>query len=175
MLGSKGSVQSPNVAWPLQITEDQAMRWVQRRLPKAESVRAELYHHPMLGVVFRWTRPWGKPIFAHALVDLVGGRAYAAEHWDDVDFVPIEQVRVSKVLTSPNRLVPDAEALASARQLIQNVLLRRRKIEFAGRLEQWGEPLFFGKPNWWIEGVHEGRRLEVTIDGLNGNYYIFAA
>lgn len=166
---------APEVAWPAQITREHVMKWVRRRLPGAEQVRADLYHHPMLGVVFQWHRPFAQPLMAHALVDLVGGRAYAAEHWDDVEFLRIGEVSVSDAVMPPARRVSDAEATATARRLVNGVLLRRRRLDFAGRLAENRDPLFFGKPNWWIQATDAKRKVEIIIDGLNGNHYVFAA
>lgn len=167
--------ESPQIAWPAQITEQHVMKWVNRRLPGATQVGTDLYHHPMLGVAFQWRRPLAQPMLAHALVDLVGGRAYAAEQWDDVDFVPIDQVTVSRELTSPVQVVPTEDAEATARRLVDGLLLRRRRLDFAGHLRQYGKPILFGKPNWWVQGVYQNRKLEVIIDGLNGNHYVFSA
>ena len=165
----------PQLAWPLQISEEKVRSWVRRRLPGASRVSMELYHHPMLGIAFRWSRPLAQPLLAHALVDLVGGRAYAADQWDDVAFQPIDEVEVSRRLSPPTPVVTGDEARQTARRLINSVLLRRRRLDFAGRLEEHEEPLFFGKPNWWVQGVHHGRNVEVVIDGLNGNHYVFGA
>lgn len=165
----------PQLAWPLQVSEEKVMAWVRRRLPGAREISAELYHHPMLGVAFRWRRPMAKPLLAHALVDLVGGRAYAADHWDDVVFQSTDDVEVSRRLRPPEPVVSKDEARQNARRLVNSVLLRRRRLDFAGRLEEHEEPLFFGKPNWWVQGVHHGRDVELVIDGLNGNHYIFRA
>lgn len=167
--------KGPQIAWPAQITEQRVRQWVSRRLPGATQVRTDMYHHPMLGLAFQWERPLARPMHAHALVDLVGGRAYAAEHWDDVDFVAIDQVEVSSQLAPPVQAVATEQAEAAARRLIDGVLLRRRRLDFAGHLRQYGKPVLFGKPNWWIQGVYQNRKLEVIIDGLNGNHYVFSA
>ena len=167
--------RGPRIAWPAQITEQWVMKWVSRRLPGATQVRTDLYHHPMLGVAFQWERPLAQPMQAHAIVDLVGGRAYAAEHWDNIDFVAIDQVPVSSELTPPAQVISTDQAEEGARRLINGVLLRRRRLDFAGRLRQCGKPVYFGKPNWWIQGEYQNRKLEIIIDGLNGNHYVFTA
>ena len=164
----------PDVSWPVQVSQQDVMKWIHRRLPEAEQVRAALYHHPMLGIAFRWSRPLAKPLLAHALVDLVGGRAYAAEHWDDVEFVPIDQVEVGSDMVSPKRKISDAQAAEAARRLVNGVLLRRRRLDFAGRLENLSST-YFGKPNWWVQGTYEGRKIEIIVDALNGNHYVFTA
>lgn len=169
------SMPAPEVAWPAQMSQEHVLAWMRRRLPEAKQVRTDLYHHPMLGVAFRWRRPFAQPMLAHALVDLVGGRAFAADPWDDVSFRPIADVRSSSTVKPPKRLISDGEARESARRLINGVLLRRRRLDFAGRLEEIGEPLLFGKPNWWVQATHEGRDVEVVIDGLSGNHYVFSA
>lgn len=167
--------QGPQLAWPAQISQQHVMKWVNRRLPGATGVRTALYHHPMLGVAFQWRRPLAQPMLAHALVDLVGGRAYAAEHWDDVEFVDIGEVAVSSQLRPPQPAVSPQQAKESARRLVNGVLLRRRRLDFAGRLEAYGEPVLFGKPNWWVSGMYDNRRVELIVDGLNGNHYVFTA
>lgn len=167
--------EGPRIAWPAQITEQRVRQWVSRRLRGATEIRTDMYHHPMLGVAFRWERPLAQPLHTHALVDLVGGRAYVAEHWDDIDFVAIDQVKVSSQLSPPVQAVATEQAEAAARRLIDGVLLRRRRLDFAGHLRQYGKPLLFGKPNWWIQGVYQTRKLEAIIDGLNGNHYVFSA
>ena len=172
---SAGLGESPRVAWPAAISEQHVLKWVRRRIPGAEQIRVDLYHHPMLGVAFQWRRPMARPLLAHALVDLVGGRAYAAEHWDNVNFVPIEQVEVSATIKPPARVISDAKASESAWHLVDGVLLRRRRLDFAGRIESHREPLFFGKPNWWVQRLYRGRKIEIIIDGLNGNHYVFTA
>lgn len=172
---STDSGDAPRVAWPLQISEEKVLKWVRRRMPRVRQVRGSLYHHPMLGVAFQWDRPFAEPMLAHAIVDLVGGRAYAAEHWDDVDFVSIHSVEVSPYLRPPTRAVSDETARTTAQRLISSVLLRRRKLGFAGRLAEYGHPLLFGKPNWWVQGSYDNRDVEVVVDGLTGNHYVFKA
>ena len=166
---------APTLAWPAQISQEFVLGWVKRRLPGAEQVRTELYHHPMMGVAFRWRRPLAQPMLAHALVDLVGGRAFAADHWEDVGFRPIDDVPTSSTVKPPKRLISDDDGRDSARRLINGVLLRRRRLDLAGRLEEIGEPLIFGKPNWWVQATHGGKAVEVVIDGLSGNHYVFSA
>lgn len=173
--GVAGRGERPSLAWPVSIGEEKVMNWVRRRLPGAENVRTDLYHHPMLGVAFEWRRPLAQPMLAHALVDLVGGRAYAAEHWDNVDFEPIDHVDVSSTVKPPARMVSDAQAKDSAWRLVDGVLLRRRRLDFVGRIEPHQEPVLFGKPNWWVTGTYNNRKVEVIIDGLNGNHYVFTA
>src|SRR5699024_3183263 len=126
------------------------------------------------GVAYRWRRPLAQPMLAHALVDLVGGRAYATEHWDDVGFQLIDDVEVSSRLRPPTPVLSGDEAGQTARRLMNSGLLRRRGLDFRGRLEEH-ERLYFGKPNWWVQGEHHGRTVELVIDGLNGNHYVFQA
>ena len=166
---------APMVAWPVQISQSYVLDWVRRRLPGAQQVRTDLYHHPMMGVAFRWRRPLAQPMLAHALVDLVGGRAFAADHWEDIVFQPMEDVPFSTSITSPKRLISDDDARDSARRLINGVLLRRRRLDVAGRLEEIEDPLVFGKPNWWVQATHGDKDVEVVIDGLSGNHYVFSA
>ncbi|SLM89329.1 hypothetical protein [Brevibacterium yomogidense] len=82
--------RAPSLAWPAWITHDRAIAWLRRRVPGAADVRAQLYHHPMLATSYE-VRKRGGSASAHALVDLVGGRAYATEPWEHVAFVPIAE------------------------------------------------------------------------------------
>lgn len=82
--------RAPSVAWPVRVTQDRAVAWLRRRVPGATGVRAQLYHHPMLATAYEVRRRDGSAS-AHALVDLVGGRAYATEPWEHVAFVPIAE------------------------------------------------------------------------------------
>lgn len=170
----------PEVVWPLRITEDQARVWAARRLPRLREACFELYYHPMAGVQFAWRRRRGGAIRAHALVDLVGGRAYASEPWDGISFVPLRtedadaMTHSSSACGTQPRLTCD-EAESAARKLIDSVLLRRRRLDSSGTLQRVGEVLCFGKPNWWVTGQVEGRDVEVVVDGLTGNHYAFRA
>lgn len=164
----------PDVVWPAAVTQEQALGLVSRRLPQAHDVDARKYHHPMLGVVLQWQRRMRKPMLAHVLVDLVGGHAYAADPWDEVYFLPWHQ-REDDGLSPTPAVISQNDALQNAQRLVNNVLLRRRKLEPAGALIGCDDPLYFGKPNWWVTGTHQGRQLEIIVDALTGKHYTFSA
>lgn len=172
------TLEAPAVAWPRRITEEQARAWATRRLPRMRQARFELYHHPMAGVQFAWRRRLGGTILAHALVDLVGGRAYLSEPWDDITFLPLraegpEPLSTTSSVHGPGPRLTGEEAESAARTLIDSVLLRRRRLDSSGTLHRVGDVLCFGKPNWWVTGRFEGRDVEVVIDGLTGSHYVF--
>ncbi|GAB3045052.1 hypothetical protein [Sediminivirga luteola] len=78
-------------------------------------------------------------------------------------------------IADPEPRLGVAEAEASARRLIDSVLIRRRR--WAERTEPrlMDGPLVFGKPNWWVTGTRRGRRVEVIVDALTGRHYAFSA
>ncbi|MGO1396984.1 MAG: hypothetical protein ACTHYJ_11710 [Brevibacterium yomogidense] len=80
--------RAPSVAWPVRVTQDRAVAWLRRRVPGVADASAQLYHHPMLATSYEVRRRDGSAS-AHALVDLVGGRAYATDPWEHIDFVAI--------------------------------------------------------------------------------------
>src|SRR5699024_564020 len=90
--GTAQGSAAPAVAWPALIDEARALAWLRKRLSGVEGARARLYHHPMLAASYEVRRRTGSAS-AHALVDLVGGRAYAAEPWEHIRFIPMEVAR----------------------------------------------------------------------------------
>lgn len=165
----------PEVAWPAAIDRPQAEHWVRRRLPAARGLELTMYHHPMMGIEFEWQRRRREPIWINVLVDLVGGRAYAAEPWHDCQFEPLPNQTGTGGHLSPARQLCDEQAREHALRLADSVLLRRRRLDAPGRLRHRGELLYFGKPNWWITGEQRGRRVEVILDALTGRHYAFSA
>ncbi|GAB3193988.1 hypothetical protein [Nesterenkonia suensis] len=173
----------PQVVWPTTIGRDVAIRRVVAKIPGAggsdSDLSAELHLHPMLAVEFLRRRPrLGSvgELRAHALVDLVGGRAYVAEPWTEIDFLPREQVRPGE----PPPPIPPArigrtEAVETARRMIGGVMLRRRRLDTGAPLELAQEPLCFAKPNWWVTGTCAGREVEVVVDAITGRHYAFRA
>src|SRR5699024_5197773 len=81
---------APAVAWPVRVTHERAVAWLRRRVPGVADASAQLYHHPTLATSYEVRRRDGSAS-AHALVDLVGGRAYATEPWEHIAFVPIAE------------------------------------------------------------------------------------
>lgn len=165
---------SPNLAWRPLIDRPQAERWVRRRLPGARDVELSMYHHPMMAVEFEWTRRRRDPIWINVLVDLVGGRAYASEPWEASAFEPLQHDD-ARSAHPPVRQVSDAQAEENALRLADSLLLRRRRLDSAGRLRRRGELMYVGKPNWWITGRQGGRRVEIVLDALTGRHYAFSA
>lgn len=185
-------VRAPSVAWPVRVTHDRAIAWLRRRVPGAAEVRAQLYHHPMLATSYEVRRRDGSAS-AHALVDLVGGRAYATEPWEHVAFVPIAEAEAGLAagaastagrvpagtsaagISAPRRILDDERGERVARDLVRSVLLRGRRLGPPGRLHPLREPLLFGKPNWWLTGTKDGRPVEIILDGLSGRHYALKA
>lgn len=178
------SAPAPTLAWPTRIDEARARAWLRKRLSGVEDVRAELYHHPMLAVSYEVRKRDGSAT-AHAIVDLVGGRAYGAEPWEHIAFVPIAEAVAGAraasgtatpgTVTDPVRVLDDARAERAARDLVRSFLLRGRRLGAPGRLHPLREPLLFGKPNWWLTGTREGKPVEIILDGLTGRHYALKA
>lgn len=167
--------EAPDVVWPMNISRDRAMSWIGGKLSGIRNARAELYHSPMLGVVFEVRRNLRPPETIHVIVDLVGGRAYAAEPWAEVDFVPLERVARSEEIASPVRALTDDQGEAAARKLVLSLLLRTRRLGGPGRVHRQGPVLCFGKPNWWITGENRGRQVEIILDAVTGKHYALSA
>lgn len=172
---------APRLAWPVAVDADQALRTVTSRLgPGAAGgadvdLSARMVLHPMLAVEFVWHRRRREGA-AHALVDLVGGRAFVVEPWTEVPFVPVgemAELEETAELEPPAPQVPVEEAVRTARQLLAGVLLRRRRLGSASAFELRREPLCVGKPNWWVSGTAAGRRVEVIVDAVSGRHYAF--
>lgn len=172
---TKPGLASPTVAWPVNISRDQALDWVGRKLSGARDVQAELYHSPMLGVVFESRRGLEPAEQVYVIVDLVGGRAYAAEPWDGIAFEPLGAAPQDGTTTAPARVLTDEQGEASARQLVQSLLLRTRRLGGPRRVERVGSLLCFGKPNWWITGSNRDRQVEIIVDAVTGRHYALSA
>lgn len=181
---------APAVAWPVRVTHERAVAWLRRRVPGVADASAQLYHHPMLATSYEVRRRDGSAS-AHALVDLVGGRAYATEPWEHIAFVPIAEAGAGEApaaggaddrtgasggaISAPRRVLGDEQGERAARNLVRSVLLRGRRLGSPGRLHPLREPLLFGKPNWWLTGTTEGRPVEIILDGLTGRHYALKA
>ena len=200
--GAPADAGAPAVAWPVRVTQERAVAWLRRRVPGAADVRAQLYHHPMLATAYEVRRRDGSAS-AHALVDLVGGRAYATEPWEHIGFVPLAEAEAglatgagpeagtrtgtseavrseptgtsAATISAPQRVLTDERGERAARDLVRSVLLRGRRLGAPGRLHPLREPLLFGKPNWWLTGTKEGRPVEIILDGLTGRHYALKA
>lgn len=168
----------PDCAWPVQIGREQAVQTVAGRLPPpgAADLQAELHLHPLLAVEFVGsTRPGARrpPLTGHALVDLIGGRAYVAEPWTEVEFLALDQL--SAASPAPAAQIGREEAVRAARRVLGNVLLRRRRWGIGGGLTLGRDPVCVAKPNWWITGAAGGRAVEVLVDAVSGRHYAFRA
>ena len=205
--GTAQGSAAPAVAWPALIDEVRALAWLRKRLTDLEDPRARLYHHPMLAASYEVRRRSGSAT-AHALVDLVGGRAYAAEPWEHIAFVPLAEAKrtggmraetvptnrtpaagesdaageaassteaTGGALTDPVRVLDDVRGERAARDLVRSVLLRGRRLGPPGQLHPLGEPLVFGKPNWWLTATRDGKPVEIILDGLTGRHYALRA
>ena len=210
--GTAQGSAAPAVAWPALVDEARALAWLRKRLTGLEDARARLYHHPMLAASYEVRRRSGSAT-AHALVDLVGGRAYAAEPWEHIDFLPLAEAKRSGgmraggmraeaartdrtpaaggpgtagqaasavegtggALADPVRVLDDVRGERAARDLVRSVLLRGRRLGPPGRLHPLGEPLVFGKPNWWLTATRDGKPVEIILDGLTGRHYALRA
>lgn len=177
----------PLLVWPATVSAEQARARVARRLPEPVDLDARLYHHPFLGLVFEcrttpppWRRlaarrPEPVPMLAHVVVDLVGGRAYLSDPWDETCFVTAEQAAEPTGLRGPQPVVDEETAVRAGRAVLAGVLLRRRRLDTVGRAELLEPPLRFGKPNWWVTGRRGDRRVEVIVDALTGRHYACSA
>lgn len=176
--GPVEGAQAPSVAWPARVPHDRAVAWLRRRVTGVAEARAQLYHHPMLATSYEVRKRDGSAS-AHALVDLVGGRAYATEPWEHVAFVSIaeaeETAEAPGKISAPARVLDDERGERAARDLVRSVLLRGRRLGPPGRLHPLREPLLFGKPNWWLTGTKDGRPVEIIMDGLTGRHYALKA
>ena len=180
--GTAQGSAAPAVAWPALIDEVRALAWLRKRLTDLEDPRARLYHHPMLAASYEVRRRSGSAT-AHALVDLVGGRAYAAEPWEHIAFVPLAEAKRAggmraggmRAEAARTDRTPAAGGPGTAGQAARSVLLRGRRLGPPGRLHPLGEPLVFGKPNWWLTATRDGKPVEIILDGLTGRHYALRA
>lgn len=162
------------------VSSADAIKRMSSRLRDDRTLNAELVHHPMLGVEFRMSgnsrrrRPIEpRALLAHAVVDLVGGRAYVTEPWNRQDFFPRPDSAASDRDPQP-RLARDT-AIDAARELMLGVLFRRRRLGSDLDLHVNGEPLLFGKPNWWITAGADEKPVEVLVDAMTGKHFVFRA
>ena len=179
---------APELAWPVKFSAGEARALVNRRLKNRTDLKATLYHHPFLGLVFQgqhYRRNWLPPrnsqretselIRAHVLVDLVGGRAYLSDTWKSEDLVAINQGDETNLISDPEPHVDETTAIDAARSILAGVVLRRRKITAIGTLELVERPLRLGKPNWWVTDRNDTGAVEVIVDGITGKHYAFSA
>jgi hypothetical protein len=179
---------SRNLVWPVAVPAEEAVRKVARRLPEQVPLAAHLYHHPFVGLVFvcrpparRALRRGGRaPVLGHVVVDLVAGRAFLSDPWDEDSFVTREAALeavafdadpVAPSVRGPAPRITETEAVEAARALLAGVLVRRRRLDPVGRAELHAPPVYFGKPNWWVTGKRGERAVEVVVDALNGRHY----
>lgn len=192
---SNASDAASDLVWPVAVPAEEAVRRVSRRLPGTPELAAQLYHHPFLGMTFlldrrsgsRWGRAGGSSgtgaLVAAVLVDLVSGRPFLTDPWDDADLT----TRANAAADTPGHGVPDGpeprgprpritddQAIAAGRELLPGVLTRRRRLDALAAAELDRAPVRFGKPNWWITGRSDGRELQVVVDALNGRHYVVA-
>lgn len=180
----------PDLVWPVAYPADRAIRKVTRRLAEPIDLSADLYHHPFLGFAFvcraparrfPWQRP-GVPALAHVVVDLVGGRAFLGDAWEEDSFttrtvalraagheVPAGQ---SSAPPGPAPRITQAVAEERGRALLAGVLARRRRLDPVGTVDLFAPPVYFGKPNWWVCGRRGDHVVEVIVDALSGRHYV---
>lgn len=177
----------PELAWPVKFSNEEALALVNRRLKERVRLKATLYHHPFLGLVFqgqqhrprffsraRRQRETKELIRAHVLVDLVGGRAYLSDAWETRDFVAFRQGDEVSPIRDPEPQVEEATAIHAARAILAGVVLRRRRIAAVNDLEIVEPPVRLGKPNWWVTNRDTRGSTEVIVDGITGNHYAFS-
>lgn len=88
---------------------------------------------------------------------------------------PLSAEKAPAGIADPEPRLGVAEAEASARRLIDSVLIRRRRWAERAEPRLMDSPLVFGKPNWWVTGTRRGRKVEVIVDALTGRHYAFSA
>lgn len=176
--GSVVDVTVPlDMVWELNVTDEDAQKWVQRKLPRARRVGTSLYYHPMLGQEFDWRGPRGKLIKVNVLVDLVSGRGFVSTPWKPENFTAPErelQLKNAHSITAPEPRIGLAEARNTARSVARFLVTRKRRFGGVGTLSDESREVLFGKPNWWVTGEHQGRDLELILDGVSGKHYVFS-
>lgn len=164
-------------AWKLNLSRGEALKWVNRKLPRAREVRASLYYHPMLGCEFDWTGPRGKLIKINILVDLNSGRGFAAAPWTTANFttraVDVMRDNAHSIRTPEPQVALD-QARQTARSVAQVLVTRKRRFGGVGTLQLNDREVSFVKPNWWVTGENGGRDLELILDGITGRHYVFS-
>lgn len=189
------AVDRADLVWAAVVPAQQAIRKVARRVTEPVDLTARLYHHPFLGLVFvcrplpprlprlpgRSARVGTAPVAAHVAVDLVSGRAYLADPWDDDSFTSLgaaldaagqHGAPAGNPVNGPAPRIEDQGALDAGRRLLAGALARRRRLDGLGPAELHTPPVRFGKPNWWVTGQCGQRRIEVIVDGLSGRHYV---
>jgi hypothetical protein len=182
---------SRDLVWPAVVTADEAVHKVARRLPERVPLTAHLYHHPFAALAFvchpsarRWPRRTERgPMLGHVVVDLVTGRAFLSDPWDEGSFITREAAleaarpdadRVAASVRGPAPRISEADAVEAGRALLTGVLVRRRRLDSVGRVELHAPPISVGKPNWWVTGRGEKRDVEVVVDALSGRHYAYS-
>ncbi|WP_154402213.1 hypothetical protein [Ornithinimicrobium cavernae] len=183
----------PELVWPAVVAPEDAIRTVARRLHPGVDLAARLYHHPFLGMMFLCGAPVRRfrsrtgagQVLAAVVVDLVGGRAYLSDPWNDEDFTtraaalgvagPAATTRGAAPVRGPAPRLREAEAVAAGRSLLPGVLARRRRLDPVGPAELAAPLIYFGKPNWWVTGRDGDRSIEVVVDALSGRHYVASA
>lgn len=183
----------PDLVWPVAVPSEVAVRTVARRLHPGVDLTARLYHHPFLGMMFLCGAPVRRfrsraaagQVLAAVVVDLVGGRPYLSDPWNDEDFTtraaalgvggPTATALGAVPVRGPAPRLGEAEAVAAGRSLLPDVLARRRRLDPVGPTELAAPPVYFGKPNWWVAGRDGDRSIEVVVDALNGRHYVASA
>jgi hypothetical protein len=179
---------SRDLVWPAVVTAEEAVRKVARRLPEQIPLAAHLYHHPFVALAFvcrpsarRWLRRAERaPMLGHVVVDLVAGRAFLSDPWDESSFITRDAAlaaglpdadRGAPSVHGPAPRISEADAVEAGRALLTGVLVRRRRLDSVGGVELHASPVPVGKPNWWVTGRGEKRHVEVVVDALNGRHY----
>src|SRR5699024_12855776 len=125
-----------DMVWEINVSDEDAQKWVQRKLPRARRVGTSLYYHPMLGQEFDWRGPRGKLIKVNVLVDLVSGRGFASTPWKPENFTAPErelQLKNAHSITAPEPRIGLAEARNTARSEIGRASCRERGTICDGR------------------------------------------
>ena len=182
-----------DLVWPAAVPAEQAVRKVARRLPERVPLTARLYHHPYVGLVFVCRPSAGRfprratraPVVGHVVVDLVCGRAFLSDPWDEDSFTTREAALEATAATGdpdatpvpvhgPAPRITDEAAVRAGRALMVGALVRRRRLDPLGPAELHATPVHFGKPNWWVTGRRGERAVEVIVDALSGRHYACA-
>lgn len=184
---------APVLAWPSAVPAEAAVSTVARRLGPGADLTARLYHHPFAGMMFLCEmapgpfrqRASAAPVLAAVVVDLVSGRAFLSDPWNDEDFITRDTASEEALSGSsgadphpvrgPAPRLTEQEAVEAGRALLPGLLARRRRIDPFRPARLTGPPVHFGKPNWWVTGRDGERALEVVVDALSGRHYVCSA
>lgn len=175
-----------DLVWPTAVTPEQAVRKVARRLTERVPLTARLYHHPFVGLVFvsraragRFSRRAHRaPVAAHVVVDLVSGRAFLTDPWDEDSFTTRQAALDQAALPTdaapvhgPAARITEDTAVQAGRALLAGALARRRRLDSPGPADLHSPPVHFGKPNWWVTGTRGDRAVQVIVDGITARHY----